>query len=556
MNSLPESWIGLNQADQDTAGPIAACQRATPIPNYPVATLSESMKQFLIAFSIVLLASPVFAEISVPNFFGDHMVLQQGGKANLWGHADAGVSVTVAFKDAQAETKAGPNGKWSVGISTGMADSKGADLTITSGKDSLKIKDVLVGEVWLASGQSNMAFTVSRSDNATEEIAAANYPGLRMFNAPTVTAAEPMDNIAGSWTLTSPETAGSYSAVAYFFARKLHKELGVPVGVIKTAWGGKPVETFTSRKALSSIPETKEMVSRLLEADKTFDPGKANQQYEKRLESWNKAVKAWRETGTAAGRRAPRRPGKPKRPLLTEGQPGVLYNAMIHPFVGYTMKGAIWYQGEANAKEGKVPYDITLPLMINDWRSRWGTDFSFLYVQLANFKAATTDPGDNDPWPLLQNRMRLVLDTTLKTGMATINDVGAAKDIHPKNKQDAGARLARWALFHDYGKKDVVYSGPLYAESKTEGNVITVKFESVGAGLKSRDGKALERFEVQDANETWHWATAEIRGKDFVRISSKSVSNPVAARYAWAANPEGANLVNSEGLPTSVFSTK
>lgn len=514
------------------------------------------MKQFLIAFSILLLASPVFAEISVPNFFGDHMVLQQGGKAKLWGRADAGASVTVAFKNVQAKTKAGANGEWSVGISTGTADSKGADLTITSGKDTLKIKDVLVGEVWLASGQSNMAFTVSRSDNAAEEIAAANYPGLRMFNAPSVTAAAPMENIAGSWTLTSPETAGSYSAVAYFFARKLHKDLGVPVGVIKTAWGGKPVETFTSREALSSIPETKEMVSKLLEAEKTFDPEKANQQYEKRLEAWNEAVKAWREKGKAAGKRAPRRPSKPKRPLLTEGQPGVLYNAMIHPFVGYTMKGAIWYQGEANAKEGKVPYDITLPLMINDWRSRWDNNFSFLYVQLANFKAVTTDPGDSDPWPLLQNRMRLVLDTTPKTGMATINDVGAANDIHPKNKQDPGARLARWALFHDYGKKDVVYSGPLYAESKAEGNAITVKFKSVGAGLKSRDGKALERFEIQDSNKKWHWATVEIRGKDSVRISSTSVSNPVAARYAWAANPDGANLVNSEGLPTSVFSTK
>ena len=201
------------------------------------------MKQFRIAFLILLLASPVFAEISVPNFFGHHMVLQQGGKAKLWGRADAGASVTVSFKNAQSATKAGHNGKWSVEIGTGMADSKGADLTITSDNDTLTIKDVLVGEVWLASGQSNMAFTVSRSDNATEEIAAADYPGLRMFNAPSVTAAEPMENITGSWSLTSPETTGSYSAVAYYFARKLHKDLGVPVGVIKTAWGGKSLHT-------------------------------------------------------------------------------------------------------------------------------------------------------------------------------------------------------------------------------------------------------------------------------------------------------------------------
>jgi sialate O-acetylesterase len=253
-------------------------------------------------------------------------------------------------------------------------------------------------------------------------------------------------------------------------------------------------------------------------------------------------------------KRLPKKPDAPKRPLLTEGRPGVLYAAMIHPFVGYTMRGAIWYQGEGNARPGAVPYDQTLPLMINDWRQRWGDEFSFYYVQLASYHAPSTEPGTPDSWALTQDRMRLVLATTPKTGMAITNDIGEANDIHPKNKKDPGERLARWALAKDYGK-ELIYSGPLFKTSEVKDGAIRVTFDQAGEGLKSRDGGALKRFEIAGSDKKWKWADAKIDGKDAVLVSSAEVKQPVAVRYAWAANPEGANLVNSDGLPASVFRT-
>jgi sialate O-acetylesterase len=227
---------------------------------------------------------------------------------------------------------------------------------------------------------------------------------------------------------------------------------------------------------------------------------------------------------------------------------------MIHPFVGYTMRGAIWYQGEGNARPGAVPYDQTLPLMINDWRKRWADEFSFYYVQLASYHAPSTAPGTPDSWALTQDRMRLVLGTTPKTGMAIINDVGEANDIHPKNKKDPGERLARWALAKDYGKQ-LIYSGPLFKSSEVKDGAIRVTFDQSGTGLKSRDGGALKRFEIAGADKVWKWADAKVDGTDSVLVSSAEVKSPVAVRYAWAANPEGANLVNSDGLPASVFRT-
>ena len=273
-----------------------------------------------------------------------------------------------------------------------------------------------------------------------------------MFNAPTVTSVEPKDDIEGAWSICSPATVPQYSAVAFFFARKLNGELGVPIGVIKSAWGGKPVETFTSREALRALPGTKRLVDAAVAADAKFDPAEAKALDTARLKKWETAMAAWQRKSASQRGRRPRKPQPLKRALDTEGQPGVLFNSMIHPFVGYTMRGAIWYQGEGNAKPGAVPYDRTLPLLINDWRTRWKDEFSFYFVQLANFREASTEPGNNDPWPLLQDRMRRVLQTTPRTGMAITNDIGEAKDIHPKNKKDVGERLALWALAKDYGE--------------------------------------------------------------------------------------------------------
>ena len=503
---------------------------------------------------LLLMPSLLLAELKVPHFFSDHMILQRERAAAIWGKADAGAEVTVSFKGKSATTKAAADGKWRAQIETGEADAKGAMLTISAGADKLEIKDVLVGEVWFASGQSNMYYTMNRSPEYAGLIAESNHPALRMFNAPLVTAEANQDDIDGSWKAATPETVPDYSAVAFFFARKLHLELGVPVGVIKSAWGGKPVETFTSREALNTLPGTKALVDAMLKEEASYDQAKADAAYATKLEQWKATMAAAKGKADVDRKRLPKKPDAPKRPLLTEGRPGVLYAAMIHPFVGYTMRGAIWYQGEGNARPGAVPYDQTLPLMINDWRKRWNDEFSFYYVQLASYHAPSTEPGTPDSWALTQDRMRLVLATTPKTGMAIINDVGEENDIHPKNKKDPGERLARWALVKDYGK-ELLYSGPLFKTSEVKDGAIRVTFDQAGEGLKSRDGGALKRFEVAGADKKWKWADAKVDGKDAVLVSSTEVKVPVAVRYAWAANPEGANLVNSDGLPASVFRT-
>lgn len=513
------------------------------------------MKRMLLIFALgVISPASLFAELSLPHVFSDHMVLQREGSAAIWGSASPGGQVSVSFKGKTAKANADSDGRWRVGIETGPADSQGAAMIVRSGDDTVTINDVLVGEVWLASGQSNMVFTMNRVPAYDELISKSDHPQIRMFNAPTVTAVNPQDDIDGQWTQCSPQTVPGYSAVAFFFARKLHQELGIPIGVIKTAWGGKPVETFTSREALNTLPGTKALVEALITADAQYDAAKAQVAYQARLDQWEAAVAQWNNKPADQRRRRPRKPAPPKRPLDTEGKPGVLFNSMIHPLVPYTMRGAIWYQGEANAKPGAIPYDRTLPLMIRDWRQRWDDEFSFYFVQLANFREPSTEPGAADPWALLQDRMRRVLDTTPRTGMAIINDVGEAKDIHPKNKKDPGERLALWALAKDYGR-DIVYSGPLFKSHQVTDGAIRVTFHQVGDGLATRDGGKLQRFEIAGEDRLWHWADAKIDSTNAVVVSSPDVKSPVAVRYAWASNPQGANLVNSEGLPASVFRT-
>lgn len=508
---------------------------------------------FAVALCLGLPAS-LLAELSLPHFFSDHMVLQREREAAIWGTASPKSEVTVSFKGKAASATADDKGHWRAAIPTGAADATGSELTVKAGADIATIKDVLVGEVWLASGQSNMFYTMNRSPAYEELMTKANYPGLRMFNAPLVTAEKPQADIEGEWSLCTPETVPGYSAVAFFFALKLHQELGVPVGVLKTCWGGKPVETFTSREALSTLPGTKAMVDKVMAEAAAYDAVKAKANYEAQLEKWKATMAAAKGKSAEERKRLPKKPAEPKPPLVTEGKPGVLFNAMINPFAGYTMRGAIWYQGEGNARAGAVPYDQTLPLMIRDWRKRWGDEFSFYFVQLANFHAPSTAPGTPDPWALLQDRMRHILESTPKTGMAVINDVGEVSDIHPKDKMTPGNRLARWALAKDYGR-DLVYSSPLFKSSEVKDGAVRVTFEHAGKGLKSRDGAELKRFEIAGSDHAWHWADAKIDGTDSVLVSSAEVKQPVAVRYAWAANPEGANLVNSGGLPASIFRT-
>ena len=506
-----------------------------------------------LALSVLCLLAPTVRGIELPTMFGHHAVLQREEVVPVWGWGTPGEAVSVTFAGQSKRTTADNNGSWRVELDALKASAKGQLLEVT-GEESgrVRVEDVLVGEVWMASGQSNMQWALSSTARAKEDTPAADHPGIRMFLTDLVTAASPRRRVGGEWNVTTPQTAGKFSAVGYYFALKLHAEVGVPVGIIRTAWGGKPSEAFTSRETLTKEPEGRALLQKLEAEMKGFDLGKAEAEYEKKLAAWEKARKANRaEKDPGKRKKLPRKPRKPSPPALSPNRPVSIYNGMIHPWVGYAMKGAIWYQGESNAGRAKE-YETIFPLLIMDWRKRWQKELPFYFVQLANFKVPTSKPGQASSWAELQNAQRLTLRLP-RTGMAVINDIGAAKDIHPRNKKDVGERLARWALANEYGSKDVVVSGPLYRAFKIDGSKARIFFDHA-KGLQTRDGREPARFEVAGKDKVWHWGKAVIDG-EAVLVSSEEVSEPVAVRYAWASNPEGANLVNGAGLPASLFRT-
>ncbi len=489
------------------------------------------MRPASLGFSWLLLASVGSADARLPAVFGDHMVLQQQSPVPVWGWADPGEEVTVTAEGAEGQRSqrkmtAGADGRWSVTLDPLKAGGP-VELTV-AGKNSRTIKDVLVGEVWIGSGQSNMAFTMDRAVDAAAEIAAANYPKIRLFSVKRTTAAEPQTDCEGSWSECSPETAKTFSAVAYFFGRELHRTLDLPVGLIHTSWGGTPAESWTSRPALEADPDLRPVPERR-------DPAAAD-----------------RSKAKAKNKPGPAKPAVP----AGSGNPraaSVLYNAMIAPLVPFAVRGAIWYQGEANAGRAHL-YRKLLPAMIRDWRSAWGQgDFPFLIVQLANFKDANPEPAD-DPWAELREAQAMTLAASPNTGLAVTIDIGEAKDIHPKNKQDVGKRLARIALAKTYGR-DVVWTGPVYAAMTPAGEgKLRLTFRPEGGPPTAKGGGSLKGFAVAGEDRKFVWADAAVDG-DAVVVTSPKVPKPVAVRYAWAGNPEGCNLSNKEGLPASPFRT-
>lgn len=509
--------------------------------------------KILTFIGFLVAASMASAELTMPNVFGDHMVLQGGKPVKLWGKAEANAKISVEFAGKKVDATAQADGAWEAQLPQLEVSAKGAELKVTDGTATLVFKDVLVGEVWHASGQSNMQWSLKQiGDQGAEAIAAADIPQIRFFQAKHITAADPQWDVEGKWVVSSPDEASKFSAVGYFFARKLHRELGVPVGVVQTAWGGKPVETYTRRAALESIPIGKEKMEAHDKAVAAYDEAKATANHKAAVAKYQEAKAKWDALPKDQRKgKGPRQPRMPQNPALVAGRPATIWNGMVAPVAGYTQRGAIWYQGESN-RGNADEYGELFSLMIRDWRKVWGDDFTFLWVQLANWQAPVKEPGTNDGWAVVQEHQRRCL-TLPKTGMAVINDIGDAKDIHPRNKKDVGERLARWALADDYGK-NVLKCGPLYKGHAIADDKVTVNFDYVADGLKSRDGD-LQRFEIQDQEGKWYWADAKIDGNAVV-LSHANVKAPKAVRYAWAANPEGANLINSEGLPASCFTTE
>ncbi len=505
-----------------------------------------------IASVLALTALPSLADLKLPQIFSDGMVLQRETSSRIWGWTDANASVKISFAGQNHSTKADQNGDWHFDFKRLKTSDKGSELTIEGGGAKKVIKDVLVGEVWLASGQSNMEWRVAQSGGADQEIANAKDPLLRVFVSSNVAEVAPQKDWQGNWKTTEPAHTASFTAVGYYFAKRLRAELKVPVGVIECAWGGKPVQAFTSQEALAKLPVGKTLLDGKAKAAAAFDEEKAMARFKTQKEAHKEKMAAWNKD--KKGNR-PRGPRQPVNPAKNPSMPSTIYNGMIAPIIGYGNRGAIWYQGESNANGGTAQhYEELLGCLVADWRQRWGHDLSFYWVQLANYRKATTEPGIDSDWVVVQDEMRRALKSIPKSGMAVINDIGHPTDIHPKNKHDVGERLARWALVQDYGRKDVVISGPLYSGMAKEDGSIMISFDHAD-GLKASDGKELQRFEIAGADGKWHWAKAKIVGNT-IALSHNDLKAPVKARYAWAANPEGANLVNGEGLPASCFTTE
>lgn len=508
------------------------------------------MKTSLRLLLLVAVACGAFcaarADVKLPALFSDHMVLQREVAVPVWGRADPGEEVTVAIGGQSQTAKAGADGKWKVKLEK----LTGGDTLTVKGKNTITVSDVLIGEVWLCSGQSNMGFTVNRAANFEQEQAAANYPKLRMFKVAAASKETPQEECTGQWVLTTPETVGAYSATAYFFGREIHKALGVPVGLINSSWGGTSVEAWTSMEAQSKLAEFPAIIdSWKKQTAQPWDEAAAMARYEKqKAASKQNAAKARK-----AGKKAARAPQKPVNPRLSQNYPGNLFNGMIQPLVPFAIRGGIWYQGENNANKtfAKI-YGLQLATLIQDWRARWGYEFPFAWVQLPDFHAPQKEVVEQTGWVTVREQMLKTLSVP-NTGMAITLGLGMADNIHPVRKQEVGQRLALWAIAEVYKKEGVAWGGPMPAGNSVKENEIVVTFKHADGGLVAKDGE-LKGFAIAGADKKWVKATAKIAGKDAVAVSSPEVAKPVAVRYAWADNPEF-NLYNGAGLPATPFRT-
>ncbi len=634
-------------------------------------------------FLLLLFSAPlnIFAEVGMPAIFSDHMVLQREKELTFWGWADARERVRIIIGEQTKTTRADKNGDWSVKIDP-LQTGGPIEILVQGKNNQLLFDNVLVGDVWLASGQSNMEWPVSRSDNPEEEIKMADYPQIRIFDVERKMSVKPLDDLEPtSWQVCSPENIPSFSAVAYFFGRHLHKELNIPVGLINSSWGGTIAETWISKESMMELDDFKDVMTQAPEMD--FE--KMAEQAERKIQEWMENLEKndlglqqnwmnpdyddtdwntmilpglWEQQGLAdldgvvwfrktftltekqasqnlvlnlgpvddsdytfvngvlvgstidqyaeirkyevaaenlkAGTNtiavrvidtggggglwaekeedmyifasAERIPlageWKYATGIETDSPPAVrsgpnmyptlLFNGMINAMTGFEIKGVIWYQGESNASRA-YQYREVFPALINDWRKQWSNpELPFFFVQLANFMAPDPKPADSQ-WAELREAQTMTLSLP-KTGMAVAIDIGEEDDIHPRNKQDVGKRLALNALRIAYDK-DIVHSGPMYKSMEKQDDKIRIRFDHMGDGLVVKDKYGyLKGFAIADDNNIFHWAKAYIDGDEVV-VYNEKVKNPVHVRYAWGNNPEDANLYNAEGLPAIPFRT-
>jgi sialate O-acetylesterase len=488
----------------------------------------------------------LLAELKLPAIIGDHMVLQQKQSNPIWGWDTPGTTVIVTFAGQSYSATAGSDGKWTVKLAPLPADAKPQTLTI-QGSSRQEIQDVLIGEVWMCSGQSNMGFTLDQDWNGDLESAASDLPGMRLIEAPLTGTQELQNDYVkpgerNHWRLTTPATAYHFSAVGFLFGRYIHEILHVPVGLIDNAWGGSAAEAWVRRSSIEQDPRFKLLMETTVKREQLLQSEKGKADYERALADWKVA---------AAQARAEKKPipRQPDNYLAGNARPGNIFAGVVYPTLGYGIKGVIWYQGEANAGRA-YEYKALFPFLIEQWRKEQGQgDFPFYWVQLADYLPEKPNPGDS-AWAELREAQTQTMKLP-NTGQAVIIDLGEGDNIHPKNKHDVAARLVRWALVKDYGMK-LPYRSPEFKSMTVAGNKVTVTLNMFGSTLRPFDVQEARGFAVCGEDHVWHWAKGKILGSDQVEVSSDEVAAPVAVRYGWADNPV-LNLFSNAGLPVTPF---
>jgi len=500
--------------------------------NHKIKSAAALGAALVLALCSTPLAARAASDVRLPRLFSDNMVLQQGTTVPLWGWGEDGATVTVKFRDQTVTTRV-VGGKWLVSLRN-LKPGGPDTLTIIAG-NQIEFKNVLVGEVWLAGGQSNMEFPLGRSFEATNDVVSATNPMIRLIKVPHARLDEPTNDIGASWRVSSPESAAGISAVGYYCVRELQAKLRVPLGLIESDWGGTPAEAWMDDGFLRAHPHYEIGIIKQW----SLEEG----QYDRSLQKYQKDKQAAKDSGTPFTKAAPRKPWKPSE----------LYNGMIAPLAPYAMRGALWYQGEANANTitQAAQYHELFPDLIRDWRSVWGEgEFPFLLVQLAPYKDIQHEPAES-AWASLREAQLESTEVLHNVGLAVITDVGNEHDIHPTHKKPVGERLALAARAIAY-HEPIEYSGPTYKKMKIEGSKVILSFEHLGGGLEARDGD-LTGFAIAGADRKFYWAIADIKGNT-VEVHSQLVDNPVAVRYGWANYPV-VNLWNKAGLPASPFRT-
>ena len=491
------------------------------------------------------LFSKSYSAIVLPGIIGDSMVLQRNLLIPIWGKADVRETVEISFCGQTASTVTDEKGNWKIWLGPFDANATPSNMII-AGSNIVELKNILIGEVWLCAGQSNMQWKLEQSTGAREAIATANYTNIRLFNVNRDVAFKRRKGKLASWQICSPATVREFSGIGYFFALELYQEMGIPIGVINSSYGGSQAEAWTPAEYLAVNDDLKPCIER----DKVWEVEReqVRVEFEKQMKEWKELSKRSR----AKGKIPPAQPPIPDA-LRDFRISASIYKNMIEPLIPFAIQGVLWYQGEANVERAEQ-YGVLLPTMIRSWRERWGQgDFPFAIVQLPNFRSKSIEPSD-EAWSHLRDAQRKTFMQTPNTGLIVTIDLGDAEQIHPDNKLPVGKRLAYWAMAHVYGRP-VTESGPIYLNTKFKKKKAIVYFSGTGDGLKACDGNALQEFAIAGLDKQWGWANATILGAGRVVVWSDKVKRPKAVRYAFNSNPANPNLSNHTCIPASPFRT-